>query len=467
MGQMTLAEARRIVRPINPQQGPTPTPPAGPPGTGRPGYTPPGGSPSAPTSGGGITGPSFDDAQGAAGSGRIPPGFYAVPGQPGYFYNPDTGEVGRLAGGGLVNTDPENPKSGTFYWDTLSERERKAFLAQTGGGSGGGSSSFDTGPGYLDLANRKFLTDEDQRRIENAQWDQVYRQNQETNDRSELGNRANAGFSMLDFQRGLANDLYQRSNDPGNFPALLAGYAGMEGGSPTPLSQLLGEGFKIEPIAGSNPMADPRFQQAVDDLYGYAGGVSADPPAVRAAYDKDAAAADLFFRQKPEDLERMFGSGVVKAATGADFITDKPTPMLVGEGGEPERVTVTPMRGMQWKGPGLPKAQNVQMNATPTAGVADGSYTPSEGTAVALGKALGPLGYPKEIIDTLSGGGIPGAPQFNPQVLERLKERNPSMYLLAMAAIRSRVGSSGLLDLMAESQRYKMGDFASTGGVIR
>lgn len=340
-------------------------------------------------------------------------------------------------------------------------------------GGGGGSSSFDTGPGYLSLANQKFLSDEEQRRIENAQWQQQFGLSQTTADRGELANRAGAGQNILDFQRNLANDQYQRSIDPGNFPALLAAYAGREGQAPDALSQLLGENFQIQPIAGSNPLADPRFNQTVDDLYGYAHGVSANPDAVRAAYAKDPAAADLFFSQKPEDLARMFPT--VKAAQGTDFITQRPTNILAGEAGQPERVTVTPLRsytpGLKWTGSG----QDLLMGATaPTqapaaAAPSTSALTPAQGTEVALSKGLQPFSsrYSPELLSTYASGRSPGAAILNPQELARLQQNNPSLYRMALAAIKARLGSAGLEDFLAESARYGMRGFGdATGGVL-
>mgnify|MGYP001578856829 CR=1 FL=1 len=94
-------------------------------------------------------------------------------------------------------------------------------------------------------------------------------------------------------------------------------------------------------------------------------------------------------------------------------------------------------------------------------------YTPSEGTNIALAKVLGPLGYPREIVDALKGGGMAGPQLFNPQVLERLQARNPSVFRLVMAAIKARVGSAGLEDYAAESERYRMGAGNATGGILR
>ncbi len=110
--------------------GPTPTPIAGGGDDGfgaRPGG---GGGGNAPSVGGRIQGPGFDDSSGLYGSDAVPPGFIPVGTVNGdnsfapYFYNGRTGEIGRY-------TTALNAYGDTTYgFSTLSETERKRFLDQ-------------------------------------------------------------------------------------------------------------------------------------------------------------------------------------------------------------------------------------------------------------------------------------------------------------------------------------------------
>lgn len=314
-----------------------------------------------------------------------------------------------------------------------------------------GRSTFDTGPGYLDLANRNF--DEQVR-----QFNQQFGLNQQTADRSEQAARAGTGLSLADLARGLSQDYYQLAKDPGNFPALAAAYSGLEGqaGQGSPLSTLLGEGFRIKPDAMSNPLGDQRFRDLLDQLYQRAGGMNADFGAVRDAYARDPQAAATFFAQKPEDLARMFGAQPM--AAGGAFIANRPmrlqdlttgdTTAVLGEQGKPEQVSVTPLQAMA-----------STSSATPP------EYSPAEATSVALGNSLKGLGYvPKNILDTLGSGQLLG-PNMVPDWL--LKRLPPSLIRLLQADVLSNLGSAGAGDYWAERQRYVPQGFNAFAGGVR
>ena len=54
-----------------------------------------------------------------------------------------------------------------------------------------------------------------------------------------------------------------------------------------------------------------------------------------------------------------YKSGIMKAQYGADFVTDGPQMMMVGEGGGPERVQVTPLVDSNIDGP---QGQGITLN---------------------------------------------------------------------------------------------------------
>lgn len=77
-------------------------------------------------------------------------------------------------------------------------------------------------------------------------------------------------------------------------------------------------------------------------------------------------------------------------------------------------------------------------------GNADGQYTPSEGSAVSLAKALQPLGYvPPYVISQLASGRAPTPGSIDEETLSRLP---PSLRALLQAQIKSQVGNAGLMD---------------------
>jgi hypothetical protein len=174
------------------------------------------------------------------------------------------------------------------------------------------------------------------------------------------------------------------------------------------------------------------------------------------------------YARYPDNATELFGNYARLDASrpqafdrGGSFTADRPmrledysTGKTLGTLGEmgPEQVTVRPGIGDY---------------ASLASGATGGSYTPSEGTNIALSKVLGPLGYPQEIVQSMQGGGLASPAQFNPQVLDRLAARNPSVFKLVMAAIRARLGGSGLEDYAAESERFRMRGANATGGIIR
>ncbi len=344
-----------------------------------------------------------------------------------------------------------------------SAAETRAYLGGDASGGSAGRSTFDTGPGYLDLANRQFGFQS------GPQFQEGIRQFNQTSDRSEQAARASTGLSLADLARGLSQDYYQLAKDPGNFPALAAAYSGLEGqaGQGSPLSTLLGEGFRIKPDAMSNPLGDQRFRDLLDQLYQRAGGMNADFGAVRDAYARDPQAAATFFAQKPEDLARMFGQQTQPMAAGGAFIANRPmrlqdlttgdTAAVLGEQGKPEQVSVTPLQAM---------ASGQSYGAMASGGSAvPNEYSPAEATSVALGKSLKGLGYvPGNILDVLGSGKLLG-PNMMPDWL--LKRLPPSLVRLLQADVLSNLGSAGAGDYWAERQRYVPQGFDAFAGGVR
>ena len=389
-----------------------------------------------------------------------------------YPYDPSSGYVSpypsespignyAVEGGGPVNTYAD-PQSGILY--NSKGQALPQYLQKALGGLGGSGDA--VGQGNLAQRIAEFRWKQKQDEIAQENWGKQFGLNTTIADRNDLGGRANTGLGLANYARGIANDQYDRAKDPGNFPALLAAYAGLEGGAGSaPLQTLLGEGFKIQPPEGGNPLADPRLQGLIDTLYKYAGAAGTDTQAVRDAYAKYPNAEELF-----GNYARLDASKPKAFAYGGSFTADRPMRLedystgeklgVMGEAGK-ENVTVTPNH--------VPTAADLTPEAAQSYADYDAArgYTPSEGTNIALAKVLGPLGYPREIVDALKGGGMAGPQLFNPQVLERLQARNPSVFRLVMAAIKARVGSAGLEDYAAESERYRMGAGNATGGILR
>jgi len=323
-------------------------------------------------------------------------------------------------------------------------------------GTGGGAGGFDTGPGYLNLAQQQFGFQSGPQFQEGIrQFNEQQGLAQQSSNRNMLGNQANAGLGLGSLVRGLSNDAYDRAKSPANYPAYLAALAGQPTGG-DPVNSLLGQGFQIQNAPGTNPYSDPRFQTLLDSLYQY--GSPASPgatDAVQQAYDTNPQAAQQFFSQSPENLARFFGAqqpafdastyrspdyrtpvARVAAASGLDSIVDQPTNILAGEGGQPEHVQVTPLPGV----------------------------TPAAGTAMSLGKALQPLGYvPHPLIQRLlSGQGI--SPNMLPdEVLMRLPS---SLRQLLTTSIRAFVGDTGLEDFGQSQANFALPGGLRAGAVV-
>lgn len=375
--------------------------------------------------------------------------------------------------------------------------------------SGSGSSNFDTGPGYLSLAQQKYGSDEDQRAIDNAiGWQQLlnsqkyqdrnYAMETRGQDASILGDRAASGQQTAGLARGLANDQYQRANSPANFPAYLAALSGADTGG-NPVNQLLGEGFQIESGEGQNPLTDPRFQQLLESLYSY--GTAPSPEnvgAVRSQYETNPNAQQGFENFAAFDrLPKLAGGGLLGVGGGQGFsdrLRDM-SPKLGGQamadsgwqspdpyGGQPGGTQFTGKgpTGVFGGQPMVPNMNLPQMGSTPgpvtindaasqkplamageagreTLSVTPNSgntYTPATGTATSLGKALQPLGFiPPQVIQQLLAGKSATPNMFNEEQLMRLP---PSLRQLLQASIRAFIGDTGLEDFGASQQQFAL-----------
>jgi hypothetical protein len=425
---------------------------------------------------------------GGGGSGDVPAGFDEdtfgknpdnnLP--VGWVVNPATGGLIPPGGGEVQGPDDEvdigelfQAGDTVYRWSGTSitkatAAETRAFLNGDATGAGGGS--FDTGPGYLSLAQRERAF------YENTEFpferDVALRQlamEQEAADRGELGNRAGAGLSLAQLIQAEADAAYQRAADPGNFPALLAAQAGITPRAGSPLTQLLGEGFQVQ---AENPLADPRYQRLVGGLYDYSGAMNADVDAVRRAYAEDPARAADFFRRVTENERNapaMLADGGTIYATRPKRLQDLATgrtDAIVGEGGT-ERVDVTPLRGNDFAPPRyLQRLASGETGGMAAAAADPATYTPAQGTWTALGKALAPLGFVPRVVMQRLGAGEAITPNMLGSWIDRL---SPSQRALLLAATKSQLGRAGLDDYLFEAQRYDLGGFdnARAGGVYR
>lgn len=504
---ITIEQAQRILQQVSPQQGePTPEPRS---------LTDP---PVAPTPKGGTTAPAGPSSvlPGVVGPGAADPIDVAI----GNVNRGDYGayEVQLLKEAGLITA--------TVAGKLLAAAPSSAGGMSSGGGSSSGGSSgggggYDTGPAYLSLAQQKYGSDEDQRAIDNAiGWQQLlnsqkyqdrnYAMDTRGQDASILGDRAASGQQTAGLARGLANDQYQRANSPANFPAYLAALSGADTGG-NPLNTMLGEGFQIESGEGQNPLTDPRFQQLLESLYSY--GTAPSPEnvgAVRNQYETNPNAQQGFEDFAAFDrLPKLAGGGLLGVGGGQGF-SDRLRDMSPKIGGQamadsgwqsPDPYGGRTSGGTQFTGKGgastgtgifggqpmVPNMNLPQMGSTPgpvtindaasqkplamageagreTLSVTPGNtYTPAQGTATSLGKALQPLGFiPPQVIQQLLAGKSATPNMFNEEQLQRLP---PSLRQLLQASIRAFIGDTGLMDFGASADQFALPGGRGGGGV--
>ena len=359
--------------------------------------------------------------------------------------------------------------------------ESRAILK--GISSGGGTSGFDTGPGYLDIANRRYGRDvyEDDRDYGRGvlESDRAFDFNADEADRAELGARASSGAGMLNYLRNYAGDLREAERSPHRFGEYLVNLQRSEGGGDL-IQDMIGKGVRIEPKL-PDPYADPRFQQLLDSMFKYS--TVPDPGViskVRDAYQANRGDAERFFSQRPEDLARMFGAPAM--AGGGEMVTDG-THFIVDEGGRvkailgeagPERVDIEPIKKFATGGTaaftGAPRGAFPAMTGTPgaaapatTASAGIQSLSPAEGTSAALARTLKAFGYvPRHIIEQIEQNGRPSPGGYMGNWYDRLP---PSIRELIMAAGEGYGDRPE--DVAHAAGLYEMGGISGGGGVRR
>lgn len=149
--------------------------------------------------------------------------------------------------------------------------------------------------------------------------------------------RAQTGVAMLDDAYRRSQQLIDLQRDPDNIVSYFAAIAGLPEASGTPVEQLLGQGFKLEPQLPS-PYADPALQKLRDRLIDQ--GTPRTPAenvteskhnAVAAAYAQDPVAAQRWFEAaarmdagqqqpqpwtpgyQPTDAEKRWIAGVARS----------------------------------------------------------------------------------------------------------------------------------------------------------
>ncbi len=403
-------------------------------------------------------------------------GLYAYDPQTGYISKqPADSEIGDSHFAGTVSTYID-PNTGILYdanGKALPEYLQKqvAGLGPGGSGSSGALTQYESGQ----LANNQAQLAEQQR-----EFGITSGQNAQKNAQSYIDQRASAGGVLGGLVRNLANDQYQRALDPGNYPAYLASQAGMPQGSGSPITNLLGSGVQIQSPEGANPLADPRFQNLISQLYGYA-----QPQSLQTvqniAQQNGGTLPQSFYdytqTQNPVPAHAQGGSQMLdEPVIGIGLHSGQPK-FLAGEAGK-EKLTFDPVHSNETTGTftkyadggtatidgtmggsqpsGFTHHQLVSAyNAYhPNAPMADNIYTPAEGSAISLGKALQPLGYvPHSLIQQLAQGRAPTPESLNEQMLARLPA---SLRTLLGSTVQSFLGNSGLQDFNSELSQYSM-----------
>lgn len=315
----------------------------------------------------------------------------------------------------------------------------------TGDGSSGSTAGFDTGPGYLDLAQKQYDEAVRQFNLQHGLSVDQFGLDKQSTQQGYLQDRAGTGLQTGDLVRGLANDSYERAKDPGNFPAYLAALSGREGAGGSPLTSLLGEGVQIQSPEGANPLADPRFSGLLDELYGYSKPQSLSTVMGIANANQGKLPQSFYDWTKTQNPEMMAEGGTMSIKSplaGIDMDTGL-TKFIAGEAG-PETMTVTPDQ------------QPNQMGALTAdiQGPSDGILTPAEGTNIATGKGTQAMGLGgRGLLDQLGQGNAPTPGAVDESTLSRLP---PSIRKLMEAGVMAKLGSSGLMDWLFELEKYQL-----------
>lgn len=281
-----------------------------------------------------------------------------------------------------------------------------------------------------------------------------------------LSGRAGTGLGLLDFLRMQSNDFAAREADPFRFVEYLSGVAGLPNQS-MPINSLIGNNFRIQPTLPS-PYADPRYQNLLTQLFNFTGNLTPfqneDPnlARVRAAYGENPAAANTFFSQNPENLQRMFGTQ--QMARGGNMTLREPVagvrltdlmrarmPMkplfIAGEAGE-ERLTFTPKKKGKKKQSSLGGMPMFQDGGTAT-------IAPYEGALMSLATAFerNPFASPR-LVQRLRQGQSPLAGDLTDRFVSNA---DPNLLKALFSGIQGQVGSGGLQSLLHAAQRFNFG----------
>lgn len=361
-------------------------------------------------------------------------------------------------------------------------------VGASGSGSGGGRATVSPNKQAVKIGNDYYTFDpatgqyqlgiqgqpDPQQEFQNQLATRTANANDRGQDASILHNRAASGLSLGDLVRNLANDSYARAADPGNFPAYLAATAGLPQGAGSPVAQLLGKGVQIQSPEGSNPLADPRFQKLLDSEYTY--GTTPDPAGVgqvRSIANANGGTLPQSFYDwthtvNPVPAHAQGGTQMLNAPTvgiPANQLQPGQQPQfLAGEAGQ-EKITFQPVHSHVSQGTSVPH-QHAQGDVThehafPGAQASFKHYaeggtavTPAQGTDIALGKALPSSGWGEQgLQDQLNSGNGPTPGSVDEATWDNIA---PSLKLLMQSGIKAQLGRSGLMDWLAELQKYQL-----------
>lgn len=321
-----------------------------------------------------------------------------------YSFNPDTGQIQALA------SQPSGGGGATPYGSSQAYLDQQLELERRQLGNQEAQQEIENKLAWQNLLNSQKYNDFGMRMNLAGQFlnEQQAAEARRQNDLGLIGNRAASGRSLADFIRAYAGDLRAAEQDPFRLGEYMTNVARVGGANP--LQTLIGEGVSIEPQL-PDPYADPRFQNLLGSLYDYgtpppvssvpdrtaADTTSAESLArVREAYERDPQAAAIFFSQKPEDLQRMFG-----AAGGGEMMLDRPVTVFDIEG--------NPVATAGENGPEMMDMEDDGMRFEPQEGVSR-TLRPGQSTAIAEMTMMN-LHH-----KMMSGDGMDGMADGRPQV---------------------------------------------------
>lgn len=198
--------------------------------------------------------------------------------------------------------------------------------------------------------------------------------------------RMQTGAGLMDDARMRADQIIERQKDPDDIVAYFAAIAGLPEASATPVTSLIGQGFKLEPTLPS-PYTDPEYVALKKSMYDAGRPRTVEENIAESArgqtallnqqaadaYRKDSGAFNAMASASEENLRKWFG--VPAAAAGASMMLDEPVvgvgawtgmpkftaaengPEKVGQDGN--QVRFTPMKGVSQDRPTVQHQQRM------------------------------------------------------------------------------------------------------------